>query len=64
MPNEAATLHLQVVANVAVAHVDCVGYMVPGAIGTSERGSARMVRTPWSDEDYGVCQAAELGTTR
>ncbi len=62
VPNEAATLHIQDVANVRVRMVDCVGYMVPGAIGTSEGESARMVRTPWSAEDMEFAKAAELGT--
>jgi len=62
VPNEAATLQLQDVANVRVRMVDCVGYMVPGALGTSEGENARMVRTPWSDEDMEFAKAAELGT--
>ena len=44
--------------------VDCVGYMVRGALGTSEGDARRMVRTPWFDHDIPFDQAAELGTRK
>lgn len=46
VPNEAVELHLKDAANARVRLVDCVGYLVPGALGTSEEDGARMVRTP------------------
>ncbi|MBE6586738.1 MAG: stage IV sporulation protein A, partial [Ruminococcaceae bacterium] len=42
--------------------IDCVGYIVPEALGTIENGQARMVRTPWSDEPMPFAEAAEMGT--
>ena len=42
--------------------IDCVGYMVPGAIGHLEDGAPRMVKTPWSEEEMPFTQAAEMGT--
>lgn len=42
--------------------IDCVGYMVEGAIGATEDGKNRMVNTPWSTEEMTFSQAAELGT--
>lgn len=44
--------------------VDCVGYMHDGALGGSENGSPRMVKTPWSDEEMEFTAAAEFGTRK
>lgn len=44
--------------------VDCVGYMVPGALGDTEDGEPRMVETPWDEEKLPFAQAAEIGTER
>ncbi len=44
--------------------VDCVGYAVPGALGYTEQEGARMVNTPWSDEQMPFEQAAEIGTRK
>ena len=42
--------------------IDCVGYMVDGALGESEDGEPRMINTPWSEEPMSFSEAAELGT--
>ncbi len=43
--------------------IDCVGYMIDGALGsTDDEGNARMVSTPWSSEPLEFERAAELGT--
>ena len=47
-----------------VKMVDCVGYMVEGALGAVEDGEARMVMTPWSEEPMPFVEAAELGTSK
>ena len=39
--------------------IDCVGYMVPGAIGHMEENENRMVKTPWFEEEIPFVQAAE-----
>lgn len=45
--------------------IDCVGYVVPGAIGyEDEFGNPRMVKTPWFDEAIPFTEAAEIGTTK
>lgn len=44
--------------------IDCVGYMVSGALGGEEDGRERMVRTPWSDEEMPFSDAAALGTDK
>ena len=64
VPNEAAQVRLRDEAAARVRLVDCVGYLVPGALGTSDGESARMVRTPWFDHDIPFEEAAEEGTRR
>ena len=47
-----------------VKMVDCVGYMVDGALGAEEDGVTRMVKTPWAEEEMPFTEAAELGTSK
>ena len=44
--------------------IDCVGYMIDGAMGATEDGKARMVKTPWQAEEMTFSEAAELGTRK
>lgn len=44
--------------------IDCVGYMVEGAMGATEEGKQRMVKTPWAAEEMPFEKAAELGTQK
>lgn len=48
----------------SVKLIDCVGYMVDGAIGTEENGLARKVKTPWFDEPLDFSVASEIGTKK
>ncbi|MBO4562291.1 MAG: stage IV sporulation protein A [Clostridia bacterium] len=48
----------------SVRMIDCVGYMVEGALGGSEEEIPRMVRTPWYDHDIPFDEAAEIGTRK
>ena len=64
IPNEAATVRLDENMTARMRLVDCVGFMVPGAIGSEEDGAVRMVTTPWFDEDIPFEQAAEIGTRK
>lgn len=45
-----------------VKMVDCVGYMIPEAMGGEEDGEARMVNTPWHPAPVPFEEAAEEGT--
>lgn len=47
-----------------VRMIDCVGYLVEGAMGAEEEGEARMVVTPWSDKPMPFAKAAEIGTEK
>lgn len=44
--------------------VDCVGYMIDGAMGHEEENTPRYVKTPWSDEELPFEKAAEIGTKK
>lgn len=47
-----------------VKMIDCVGYLVEGALGSEEEGVERMIMTPWSDTAMPFKEAAELGTSK
>jgi stage IV sporulation protein A len=64
IPNEAAEVRLDETATARMRLVDCVGFMVPDAIGSEEDGVPRLVKTPWFDEDIPFEQAAEIGTRK
>lgn len=64
VPNEAIEINLKDNASFKVRLIDCVGYLVKGALGYEENEFPRMVSTPWSDEAIPFEQAAELGTKK
>ena len=64
VPDEAVRVSYGEGAEFNVKMVDCVGYMVEGALGGSEDGEVRMVMTPWSEEAMPFADAAELGTSK
>ena len=64
VPNEAVKVCLGDNINVKLRLVDCVGYMVDGALGGVEDGRERMVRTPWSEDEMPFSKAAEIGTDK
>jgi len=64
VPNEAVEITIREKANFKIRMVDCVGYLVKGAMGHMEGDAPRMVRTPWFDYDIPFEEAAELGTRK
>ncbi len=44
--------------------IDCVGYIVPSALGYIEGNEPRMVMTPWFEEPIPFNMAAEIGTRK
>jgi len=64
VPNNAVSISFESGANARVRLIDCVGYMVDGAMGDEEDGLPRMVKTPWSDHDIPFKEAAEIGTKK
>lgn len=63
IPNEAVTVSIDR-AKCRVKLIDCVGYMVKGALGSDEDGKIRMVKTPWNNEPVAFDTAAEIGTKK
>lgn len=64
IPDEAVPISLGEGAGLRVKMIDCVGYIVPEAMGHIEEGQPRMVQTPWADDPMPFADAAELGTRK
>lgn len=64
IPENAVEVDLSGGAHLKVKMVDCVGYLVPGALGDTEDGEIRMVSTPWRAEPIPFSEAAETGTKK
>ncbi|SKC87333.1 stage IV sporulation protein A [Maledivibacter halophilus] len=64
VPNEAIEIVLKENAKFKVRMIDCVGYLVRGAIGHEEEGIPRMVMTPWFENEIPFEEAAEIGTKK
>lgn len=64
VPEEAAEIRLDDETGFRVRLIDCVGYIVPSAIGYFENNAPRMVQTPWYEEAIPFNMAAEIGTDK
>lgn len=64
VPNEAVEIVIDDNVQLRVRLVDCVGYLVKGALGYMENNAPRMVSTPWFDHQIPFEEAAELGTKK
>lgn len=64
VPNEAIELTLKDNIKFRVRMVDCVGYLVSGALGHEEGNVPRMVTTPWYEKEIPFEEAAEIGTKK
>ena len=64
VPEQAVTVNIEGNASFAVRMIDCVGYIVPSALGYVENDMPRMVMTPWYDEPIPFNMAAEIGTKK
>ncbi len=64
VPNDAAHIVMPTGAEFDIKMIDCVGYVVPGALGLYEDEKPRMVMTPWSDSPMPFEEAAEMGTDK
>lgn len=62
VPDDSVRVMLDEGIEFRVKMVDCVGYLVDGALGAEENGENRMVITPWSEDAMPFADAAELGT--
>ncbi len=64
VPEEAVEVTMEDGARFSVRLIDCVGYMVPGAVGSLENDMPRMVTTPWFEQEIPMTEAAEIGTRK
>ncbi len=64
IPEEAVEITLSGSAKMRVRMIDCVGYIVPSALGYIENEMPRMVRTPWFEDEVPFNLAAEIGTQK
>ncbi|WP_195983517.1 stage IV sporulation protein A [Clostridium sp. D33t1_170424_F3] len=64
IPEQAVKVQVDGSASFAVRMIDCVGYIVPSALGYVEGDMPRMVMTPWYDEPIPFNMAAEIGTKK
>jgi len=64
VPNEAVEIQFEGGTKFKVRMVDCVGYIVKGAIGYADGEAPKMVNTPWYDHEIPFEEAAEIGTKK
>ena len=64
IPEEAVSITLGESTKMNVRMIDCVGYIIPSAIGYIENEAPRMVKTPWFDDEVPFNMAAEVGTQK
>ena len=64
IPANSVKVQFKSKASLNVRLVDCVGYMVEGAVGHLEDEKPRLVKTPWEQEEIPFEKAAEIGTKK
>lgn len=64
IPEQAVSVKVDADAEFDVRMIDCVGYIVPSALGYIEEDQPRMVKTPWFEEEIPFNMAAEIGTKK
>ncbi|MBO5460868.1 MAG: stage IV sporulation protein A, partial [Ruminococcus sp.] len=64
VPKDAAEIRLAEDVDVKIRLIDCVGFMIPGALGHIENDVERQVKTPWFDYEIPFTKAAAIGTQK
>ncbi len=64
IPEQGVSIVVDGTASMDVRLIDCVGYIVPSALGYIEDNAPRMVKTPWYEEEIPFNMAAEVGTRK
>ena len=64
IPDEAVEIVMEDNARFNVRMIDCVGYVVDGALGYIENEQPRLVTTPWDEKEMEFQKAAEIGTKK
>ena len=63
VPDEAVKINIDD-TELSVRLIDCVGFMVSGALSSDDVNKTRFVKTPWSKDEMSFEDAAELGTKK
>ena len=64
VPGNAVKVSFKNKLTASVRLVDCVGYLVEGAMGHEEDDKPRNVKTPWDENEMPFEKAAEIGTRK
>lgn len=64
IPEEAVKINIAEGVSASVKLIDCVGYIIPSAVGYIENDMPRMVMTPWFEKPIPFNMAAEIGTKK
>ena len=64
LPEQSVSISVDESVSFNVRMIDCVGYIVPSALGYVEEEMPRMVMTPWYEEPIPFNMAAEIGTRK
>lgn len=64
VPEDAVQVSIKNSAKFNCRMIDCVGYIIPSALGYIENEQPRMVKTPWFDKEVPFNMAAEVGTKK
>lgn len=64
VPEKAVPIEIEEGVSLRARLIDCVGYMVRGAMGHAEGDKPRMVKSPWFEEEVPFDVAAETGTRK
>lgn len=64
IPTTAVSIDINEEVKMNVRLVDCVGYVIPEAIGYETQDGPRLVKTPWFDEPIAFKEAALIGTKK
>jgi len=64
IPEQPIAIAMDPAVNMKVRMIDCVGYVVPSAVGYVENNAPRMIKTPWYEEEIPFNMAAEIGTRK
>ncbi len=64
IPEQPVSISFGTATDMKVRLIDCVGYVVPSAMGYIENNAPRMIKTPWYEEEIPFNMAAEIGTRK
>lgn len=64
VPNQAVNVTVEGEVTASIRLIDCVGYVIPNAVGYETEDGPRMVNTPWYDDPIPFVEAAAYGTQK